>query len=131
MIKIEYSLIVSKPSADVLSYQEYVIQFGDAQKKADLEHLLALDQQLYDLYPTLKQTTTGLEVNKEYICFDEIDAYYQFEQEVTRIYDSRAKAAFKEGLAYCTTNNIYVNRFVREIDENGQVYGQTDGFTDD
>jgi len=131
MIKIEYSLIVSKPSADVLSYQEYVTQFGDVQKKADLEHLLALDQQLYDLYPTLKQTTTGLEVNKEYICFDEIDAYYQFEQEVTRIYDSRAKAAFKEGLAYCTTNNIYVNRFVREIDENGQVYGQTDGFTDD
>jgi cellulose synthase/poly-beta-1,6-N-acetylglucosamine synthase-like glycosyltransferase len=130
MIKIEYSLLLRKPSADVLSYTEYVNQNGDDHAKTELAYMLDLDRQLYALYPTLKQPTTGLEIDKEYMMFDNWDLYQAFEQKLVEMYDQRAQAVFKLGMRYSLANNIYVSRVVREIDEQGQTHELMNGFVD-
>jgi hypothetical protein len=130
MIKIEYSLLVRKPSADVLSYNEHVAQNGDDQAKTELAYLLDLDHQLYALYPTLRQPTTGLEIDKEYMMFDNWDQYQIFENHLLRLYDERAHAVFRTGIRYYTANNFYVSRLVKEIDEKDQVNELMNGFVD-
>jgi hypothetical protein len=130
MIKTEYSLTIRKPSADVLSYYEYVAQQGTDHEKTELAYLRSCDQALYDLYPTLPQPNNGLEVDGEYISFDDQGAFHEFEQHMVRLYDDRAKAVVNAGLTYCLANNIYIHRVVREVDENNQVYTQVEGFED-
>lgn len=130
MIKVEYSLLLRKPSADVLSFNEYVAQHGDDHLKTELAYMLDLDRQLYELYPTLRQQETGLEIDKEYMLFPTYDEYYTFEQHLVRLYDQRAHDVFKIGYRYCLANNIYVYRMVRELDENNQVYNEFEGFID-
>jgi hypothetical protein len=130
MIKIEYSLLVRRPSSDVLSFPEYVAQHGDDTAKTELAYLLNLDSQLYALYPTLRQPTTGLEIDKEYMMFDNWDQYQIFENHLLRLYDARAHDVFRTGMRYHLANNIYVSRVVREIDEQGQTNTLMDGFID-
>jgi len=130
MIKVEYSLLLRKSSADVLSFNEYVAQHGDDNLKTELAYMLDLDRQLYELYPTLRQQETGLEIDKEYMMFDNVEQYHIFEQHLERLYDERAQAVFRTGIHYCLANDIYVYRMVRELDENGQVYSEFEGFVD-